>query len=487
MENFCVHALESLLRGSDWEEKFQLFYHTVCPRFKNFNRRSEQSSSDVDDGSGYDLLMFDAYKEFLSFFDDNIQIYLDKMGVTQSTLADSFALNLKNKDSSAERLFALLEMYSDFEKFSYMMRCKFEEIFVVPKIIEETKISSSLPENLGLQSITPNHQRQTDAPKTVVRVLWDIENIPVPKVLGGLNTISKLNSFLKSKKLFGPGIDCRTTAFFSPSGGNVSERVVNELDHSAVELVWVSAKREDADRKLGIRINQEMLVLQPSVTTFVIISSDQDFRHHMQLLQNQGFNVVVIHNADNEKWTQVLEMHASESYRWMDIMDIRSSNVCANGTVAFNTSDNNNNSDDNSSNSTSNNNNNDNKINQIIPAVDDSNEGTINSLKGDKGAENSWYEGWREGSCIRWNGVYGFLSVVVQSPDKIAESTYFTASTDSSAASQSMVNVRVYALNKSLSFDPPRMQLRKGERVRVLVTSGDRGPRAVKVESTGIS
>lgn len=71
----------------------------------------------------------------------------------------------------------------------------------------------------------------------------------------------------------------------------------------------MSSKREDADRKLGIRINQEMLVLQPAVTTFVIISSDQDFRHHMQLLQNQGFTVIVIHNANNDKWSQVLEMH----------------------------------------------------------------------------------------------------------------------------------------------------------------------------------
>jgi hypothetical protein len=28
----------------------------------------------------------------------------------------------------------------------------------------------------------------------------------------------------------------------------------------------------------------------------------------MQLLQNQGFTVIVIHNANNEKWSQVLEM-----------------------------------------------------------------------------------------------------------------------------------------------------------------------------------
>jgi cold shock CspA family protein len=49
------------------------------------------------------------------------------------------------------------------------------------------------------------------------------------------------------------------------------------------------------------------------------------------------------------------------------------------------------------------------------------------------------------------------------------------------------VSVRVYAHYKSLYFDPPRMQLRKGERVRVLVETADRGPRAVRVEVTGVS
>lgn len=239
MDNFCVHVLESLLRGSEWEEKFRDFFYTVCPRFKNFHNSKELPSiSDGDDGSGYDLFMFDAYKDFLSLFDLNIQTYLDQMGVTQTTLAESLALNLKNGDSSAERLYSLLQMYGDFEEFSYIMRCKFEEIFLSFKIPEESII---LPDKQLIQSDSSNRQHLTDASKTMVRVLWDIENIPVAKGMGGLNTISKLNSFLKTKNLFGPGIDCRTTAFFSPSGSNVSERVVNELDHSAVELVWVSS------------------------------------------------------------------------------------------------------------------------------------------------------------------------------------------------------------------------------------------------------
>jgi hypothetical protein len=40
----------------------------------------------------------------------------------------------------------------------------------------------------------------------------------------------------------------------------VSARDIGDLDKAAVELVWVSGKREDADRKLGHRVHQEMQV-----------------------------------------------------------------------------------------------------------------------------------------------------------------------------------------------------------------------------------
>ena len=88
--------------------------------------------------------------------------------------------------------------------------------------------------------------------------------------------------------------------------------------------IWVSSKREDADRKLGLRINQEMMVLPHTETTFVIISSDQDFRHYYQLLNSAGYEVIVVHNAGpgpGAKWVKVLEMHAHRAFRWCDIMN----------------------------------------------------------------------------------------------------------------------------------------------------------------------
>ena len=109
----------------------------------------------------------------------------------------------------------------------------------------------------------------------------------------------------------------------------VSYKTIEELDKGGVELVWVAAKREDADRKLGLRISQEMHVLRDHAnTTFVIISSDQDFRHHMQVLMNAGYTVIIIHNSPPGNWTKSLEMCATAAYHWdRDVLEKDSLNT----------------------------------------------------------------------------------------------------------------------------------------------------------------
>ena len=53
----------------------------------------------------------------------------------------------------------------------------------------------------------------------------------------------------------------------------------------------------------------------------MIVSSDQDFCHHLQLLASDGFSVMVIHNAPaNSKQAQALEMHATCSYKRTDVI-----------------------------------------------------------------------------------------------------------------------------------------------------------------------
>lgn len=197
MDKFCIHALESLLRGSDWESKFRTFYFTVCPRFKSYIE-----SSIINDGTGYDLLMFDAYKDFLAFFDLNIQRYLDEMGVTLSTLGESLFSRLVENDSSAMNLRDQLEMYGDFDKFSMIMRTKFQETFLNQKLMGDANsknIGGTIEDDSSITEcetvVFQGKPVKATGParSRAVRVLWDIENIMVSRDIGGLNTLTRLN------------------------------------------------------------------------------------------------------------------------------------------------------------------------------------------------------------------------------------------------------------------------------------------------------
>ena len=184
MEKFCPHALESILRGNDWEAKFRGFYYSVCPRFKNFSSSSLSPSSVIGDGSGFDIQMFDAYRDFIAFFDSNILVYMNDMGVSLSAFEKSLALNIKEGDSSALNLYHQLEMYGDFLKFSLIMRTKYEVTFLLGStsaISPDTTIT------------TPTKADNLMQKGRSVRVLWDIENVSIQKKIGGLRTLQHLN------------------------------------------------------------------------------------------------------------------------------------------------------------------------------------------------------------------------------------------------------------------------------------------------------
>lgn len=162
--------------------------------------------------------------------------------------------------------------------------------------------------------------KPTGAVDQSVRVLWDIENIGVPSNLGGVRTVERIKSFLKGHELVGPGIDTRTTVFFNPN--KITDNVVRALDSAAVELIWINRKQEGADRKIVLRISQEMAVLSPQNTSFVLISSDRDFICQIQLLASAGYKIYVIHNAQHDDCKLALEMHATESFKWVDVIGV---------------------------------------------------------------------------------------------------------------------------------------------------------------------
>jgi hypothetical protein len=132
--------------------------------------------------------------------------------------------------------------------------------------------------------------------KTFVRVLWDIENIPPSKASKRLPTydiVQNILNYLKANQIIPSNqstdsttgvrssCDVNVTVFYSPEKRTLSAKDTKSLDRASVEQIFVTSKREDADRKLITRISREMVVLPPESTKFVVISSDLDFVSHV--------------------------------------------------------------------------------------------------------------------------------------------------------------------------------------------------------------
>jgi len=301
-EIYSPHVIESKLRNDIlFQEKIDQLYALHSPRFQFFSRFLNDPS-----GKGFDLQMNSAFVEFLELLETTIDAYLLEIEISMTSFMKAIEYHSVNNDTSVSYLLLYFSSFHDFEDFGIMMEKKCIELYPSSKL-DDIKTNNS------------NDDTKANS-QYFVRVLWDIENIRVQKEKGGLNTVDDLNVFLRQKGLFGNGIDTRITAFYNPKKSGLKETIVEELDKASVELVYVSSKREDADRKLGKRISQEISVLKPSQTTFIIISSDQDFRHQVQVAVNAGYKVIIIHDAEGRKHTQTLELHATESYQWRDIV-----------------------------------------------------------------------------------------------------------------------------------------------------------------------
>lgn len=303
-ELLSPYYIESCLRHS-YADVFHDFLKNNSPKFENF--RSTRNKILVS-GKGYDLSIFTCHVEYIRLLEQTVKNLLLKISLPQERFVIAALHHTDSNDVAIKSLMWTLTRYQDFDSFAEMMEDDFNEQYLYP----QQKLSATIiPDSVSASSA---------AHKKSVRVLWDIENISVSKKVGGMRTVTAINNFLKSQNLRGPGIETRITAFFGI--GKINKPVITELDKAAVELVWVSLKREDADRKLGTRIMQEMAVLSPHTTTIVIISSDTDFRSHVQHLTNNGYTAIVIHDApdDNTTWKHALEMHASQSFKWSSVM-----------------------------------------------------------------------------------------------------------------------------------------------------------------------
>ena len=344
LEKVSPLVIESFLRNSSssdegnyLDEGTRQFLATNCPRFENFSVLVDENASSVT-GKGLDVQMFVVHKEYCEVIESTIVAYLKDINVSADRFRLACARILATTDAedntnrnAVRNLVSFIDQYQDFFAFGHMMERYFLRLHPSQKLsvtgTEGVQLSLHQPSEQPIKQNAETNSALITSPSAMfpvaisaaasfkaVRVLWDIENISVSKRLGGVETVKRLSTFLRAHHLSGAGIDVRITVFFNPS--KLSDSVVRELDAASVELVWISAKQEDADRKLVSRISQEMAVLPASHTCFVLITSDKDFRSQLQMLSAAGYHTVVLHDATHDDWRKSLEMHASQAYSW---------------------------------------------------------------------------------------------------------------------------------------------------------------------------
>ena len=286
MELCGPRLIEVALRDYNWEENMESFFRTRAPLFEGFRQKcAAQQTAGGSAGRGFDIQMHTVHSEFLQAVLDIIRSQFDEIGYTEEKFIA--AVLARPTETASKKLLGFLDGLADFTIFGEMMEDTFSRIYgsTPTPVYPGRSIGAMLQPPCGVPSrnTTARHREMASTSLSTttgaVRVLWDIENVSVRKKDGGIKVVTKLNNFLESKGLRAPGIDLRyiydeynkftvcdvsgivrLTAFFNPSNGAVSKHIVNDLDKAAVELVWVSNKREDADRKLGMRINQDMQV-----------------------------------------------------------------------------------------------------------------------------------------------------------------------------------------------------------------------------------
>lgn len=263
LQRYVPHATEAIMRNQQWEMDLQPFYTTNSPRFINFqsiiirskidassksnqNAGRDQKSIIEDNGIGIDLQMTLVHQEYIALIEEKMNKLFVAMNITASEFIHSMKSNLDCNDEAVNRLHKVISNYHDFIEFGSMMERKYNELY------SRAAVDTTLTDDATTRSpIAQSRNPLVASSMRICRVLWDLENIPVIQK-DGMYTVGLLHRFLRSVDLMGSGIDTRITAFFNPYNKSISKKIIEQLNKSSVELVLASAKREDADRKLGV-------------------------------------------------------------------------------------------------------------------------------------------------------------------------------------------------------------------------------------------
>ena len=171
-----------------------------------------------------------------------------------------------------------------------------------------------------LQKFDKLYGKVASSRATKLRILWDIENVPIPHRMNAFNVASAILSYCEGKYCEqGAQVDTLMTCFHCPEKRTLPRRVIRDLDRASIEQVLVSSKREDADRKIVSRIQREMGVLE-SGAIFVLISSDNDFVSSYQSLKGGGFVCHNIHNAPSADLVRALSLYCESCVSLVEVL-----------------------------------------------------------------------------------------------------------------------------------------------------------------------
>lgn len=278
---FAVEVLDSFMSGNDWEAAVDDFVQRHCWLFRDFDSARE-----------IDLKLHAVWLEFERTIDGLLS---QELQTSLGTTADESQAALEQRvsakgvlDCGVVRLLQKAEGISTFEQFGVTMR-----------EAQERQAAEA----------------QLEQSSSVVRVLWDIENMPIPQRVAAGQVADSILSLLKRRGW----IDALVTLFHCPyKSGSLTPRQAEDLDKAGFEQVFCGRKSESADRKLSRRI-QEMLRLpiERSKFVFVLISSDQDYIPDLMALHQAGVTVYVLHQAEaGSKHAQTLARYATSCLSW---------------------------------------------------------------------------------------------------------------------------------------------------------------------------
>ena len=179
LEAFSVEVLDSYLSGASWESAFKSFILLHAPKFRDF---SSSGSDDERDHSWWPV-----YSEFCRTIDSVVEREVGRLGLTYSHFEAIFQEVHAQTDSAAlERVAEKLSKFYDFSAFGEMMR--------------EEAIRLEEEESAGIAA-----RARLERPKSFLRVLWDVENVPFPTAVPPEVFVEQIFHVLRSRQLLGGG------------------------------------------------------------------------------------------------------------------------------------------------------------------------------------------------------------------------------------------------------------------------------------------